>query len=138
MKKYNFDEMDIDLKQVEAFRQQLEQIANISLPEFTDDPEAWLVLAFNENDPNFHSENYRWARQFVTEHTVAQNRETLGAYTGDLFYAAKTPVANAIGIELGTGNHNKQAKTVERCGFGIYIRSDHAFNKCYKTPVALA
>lgn len=46
-------------------------------------------------------------------------------------YAAATPVANAWGAELGFVTKDEKAGTVQRTGFGFYLRSDHLCNKKY-------
>lgn len=61
-----------------------------------------------------------------------QIRENTESYA-DLgpVYAAPTPVANAWGAELGFVTKDEKAGTVQRTGFGFYIRSDHLCNKKY-------
>lgn len=119
---------DFDLKDLGDFRKQLQAI--VEAPDFN--PEPWLMLAFNESDPDFHTEHYQWARQYLTEHNVAQLREDHNAYGQLDLYFAKVPIANAIGFEFGCISDRPTPTTVQRSGFGFYIRSDHAFNKSFK------
>ena len=61
-----------------------------------------------------------------------QARETYQGYArlGPV-YASNTPIANAIGVEIGIVTSSGKRKTVQRTGFGIYLRSDHLCNKVY-------
>lgn len=57
---------------------------------------------------------------------TAQERELYGGYAeAGPFYAAKAPVANAIGAELGVVTRDRTSGTLQRSGIGFYIRSDH-------------
>ncbi|MCE2835936.1 MAG: hypothetical protein LW834_21795, partial [Cyanobium sp. 49614_E6] len=56
----------------------------------------------------------------------AQQRELTGSYSDfGCFYHGHSPVANSIGLELGVVTKDEQAGTVQRTGFGFYLRSDH-------------
>jgi hypothetical protein len=55
-----------------------------------------------------------------------QQREDMGTYAdAGVFYASKTPIANAIGAEVGIVTRDKKNGTVQRAGFGFYFRADH-------------
>ena len=56
----------------------------------------------------------------------AQQRELTESYSDFGFlYHGHSPVANSIGLELGVVTKDEQAGTVQRTGFGFYLRSDH-------------
>lgn len=63
---------------------------------------------------------------------LQQAREDLNAYTeAGPFYGAAAPVPNSIGCELGVVTRDEKTGTVQRTGFGFYLRSDHICNKKY-------
>jgi len=70
---------------------------------------------------------------------LAQARELNAGYAeAGPFYAAKPPVANAVGGEIGIVTKDEKAGTVQRTGIGFYVRSDHFFGHTYSTSVPLA
>ncbi|QPN61981.1 hypothetical protein [Synechococcus sp. CBW1004] len=68
-----------------------------------------------------------------------QAREDSRSYAeGGCFYASSTPIANALGAELGIVTRDAQSGAVQRTGLGFYIRSDHLCNHTYDGNVPVA
>jgi hypothetical protein len=67
-----------------------------------------------------------------------QAREDLQTYAdAGVFYAAKTPVANSIGAEIGVVTKDDKTGKVQRSGLGFYLRSDHICQLPYYGKVAI-
>lgn len=61
-----------------------------------------------------------------------QQREDLNSYAeAGIFYAAKPPVANSLGAEMGFATRDNKTGQVQRSGLGFYLRSDHMCNLPY-------
>jgi hypothetical protein len=129
------DHIDIDLGQLQSIRKYLQDIVDSPTPYTPQDLVPLLALAFDESDPNFHSSNYRWARQYATEIGVAQAREDQGTYSGSVVYMGQAPVANSLGLEVGFVTDDVATKGVQRTGIGLYLRSDHLWNQRFDSSV---
>jgi hypothetical protein len=75
-------------------------------------------------------EAVEWARQREAvdnaRSTAAQALQNNGHYHDfGCFYGSATPVANALGAEVGVVTKDEKTKKVQRTGVGFYIRSDH-------------
>lgn len=75
-------------------------------------------------------EAVEWARQReAVDNARNDAAKTLqaNAHYHDIgcFYGSATPVANALGAEIGVVTKDEKTNKVQRTGVGLYIRSDH-------------